>query len=576
MATYQVTSPDGQKYRITAPDGAGEEEVMAYAQRSFKMAATPQPAPTEATPADYRSAQLDGLKNGLGGLVRGAGSIGATLLWPVDKITDMVQGDRGPGLTGLVTGQRPISRNEERRQKMDAALQQLGSDPESLAYKTGKLGGEIAGTAGMGGLIANTGARIPMLAKNAAPLLDAIRTGGMSAQGMGGLSGLGVRATGGAITGAASAGAVKPEDAGIGAMIGGGFPVVTKAAGAAGGAIGRALRGGGVTPEVQALAERAQQLGIDIPADRLTNSKPLNALAASLNYVPLSGRAGSEAAMGRQLDTAVSKTFGQNSSNVTMALRKAEDALGGQFEKTLSQNSVKFDKQLMDDVAEVFNKAESELGSEALKPISAKINQLLEKGADGVIDGKAAYVIKRDLDRIGRSNAPNAWHALELKQKLMEALDRSLGPAEAAAFAQTRQQYSNMLALQKLATNGAEGGLSAARLGNMKNINNEPLQELADIAAQFVKPREGAHGAAQRVTLGTGAGLAGMFSPTVAPLMLGGMATGRAANSMLNSGAMKRFVLNQSQPGLLSGADSLLPLMYQTNPVIGRGLLSGQ
>ena len=95
MATYQVTSPDGQKYRITAPDGAGEEEVMAYAQRSFKMAATPKAAettPAEATPADYRAAQFQGLTDGLGGRVRGAGSIGATLLAPFDMASDAMAG----------------------------------------------------------------------------------------------------------------------------------------------------------------------------------------------------------------------------------------------------------------------------------------------------------------------------------------------------------------------------------------------------------------------------------------------------------------------------------------------------
>jgi hypothetical protein len=44
MATYNITSPDGTKYRINAPDGASENEVMAYAQKSLKPNA---PDPTE-------------------------------------------------------------------------------------------------------------------------------------------------------------------------------------------------------------------------------------------------------------------------------------------------------------------------------------------------------------------------------------------------------------------------------------------------------------------------------------------------------------------------------------------------
>jgi hypothetical protein len=52
-------------------------------------------------------------------------------------------------------------------------------------------------------------------------------------------------------------------------------------------------------------------------------------------------------------------------------------------------------------------------------------------------------------------------------------LNRSLGPDEAAAFAKVRQQYGNMLDLEGIAQNGAEGGVSIAKLANMKNINNQ-------------------------------------------------------------------------------------------------------
>jgi hypothetical protein len=165
---------------------------------------------------------------------------------------------------------------------------------------------------------------------------------------------------------------------------------------------------------------------------------------------------------------------------------------------------------------------------------------LVSKGASGVIDGQAAYNIKRTLDRIGRGNTPTAYHALELKGVLMDALNRSLGPAEAQAFAQTRQQYGNMLALEKLAKNGVEGEISVARLANLKNINNQPLQELADIAAQFVKPREGQHGAMQRAVVGLGAGVAGGL-----PGMAAVGAGGRAVNTALNSNALRALALGQ-------------------------------
>lgn len=44
MPTYSITSPDGRKFRVTAPDGASQEDVLAYAQANMPAAA-PDEAP---------------------------------------------------------------------------------------------------------------------------------------------------------------------------------------------------------------------------------------------------------------------------------------------------------------------------------------------------------------------------------------------------------------------------------------------------------------------------------------------------------------------------------------------------
>lgn len=494
------------------------------------------------------------------GLVRGAGSIGSTILAPIDIVSDAFA---GKGLS--------LESNRRRRADIDDGLTSLvGSDPESLLYKGGKLGGEIAGTAGAGGVVANTVARVAPTAAAAAPgLINAIRTSGMTAGGAKGVASIVPRAIGGAITGGASAALVNPEDAASGAAIGGITPVALKTVGALGNVIGTGVRkvaSSGVNDDVAKLATRAKELGINIPADRIADSRPMNAIAAGLNYVPFSGRAGSEELMNSQLNRAVSKTFGQDSPNVTKALRTANDVLGAQFDHTLKNNGVKFDQGLLDDVTRVYNTAEKELGSDNLKAISSQVDELVKKGESGIIDGQAAYNIKRTLDRIGRQNTPAAYHALELKQALLGALDRSLGPDNAAAFAKTRQQYGNMLALEKLASNGVEGEISAARLANMKNINNEPLQELADIAAQFVKPREGQHGAAQRAAAGAVTlGLGGI------PALVTGAVGGRATNAALNSGRLKALMTGEKiEPNRLSrllGNDQAQQLILRGAPV---------
>ncbi|MCY1226186.1 hypothetical protein D9M72_384100 [compost metagenome] len=326
-----------------------------------------------------------------------------------------------------------------------------------------------------------------------------------------------------------------------------------------------------MAPEVKVLADRAKQLGIDIPADRLVNSKPLNALAGSLEYVPLSGRTATLDKMQDQLNVALSKTFGQNSDNVTAALRKAQGDLGGKFDQVLKSNTVKVDPQFVNDLADAANMASKELGTDGAKIIGNQVDEIMLKAANGEIDGQAAYNIKRTLDRISQRNSPEAYYARDLKSKLMAALDRSLGPQQAAEFALVRKQYGNMLSLENLAQNGAEGNISIARLANMKNINNPELQELADISAQFLKPREGAHGSAQRAFLGTGALVTGGATGTL-PAVGAGMALGRGANSLLNSRVMKNAVSGTPQSNQLlqfARSPEVEKLLYRSAPVVG-------
>lgn len=457
--------------------------------------------------------------------------------------------DTGAGALSALGGEDEQARVKALTEAGKADFKRTHGDNTSA--QVGRIGGNVLGTFPVGGVIA----KAPMLAKKAPNLAKAIASGGFAAGG----AGMATRMLGGGVTAGASTALIDPKDAGTGAAIGAVLPPVLKGLGAAGAAAGKGLRGDSVSDEVIKLAERAKELGIDIPADRITNSRPLNAVASSLNYVPFSGRAATEARMTKQLTRAVSRLTGQDSENITLALRNANKDLGGKFDKTLKENQVIFDKGLFDDVQNVFETASGELGDDSLKPIRTQIQELFKKGESGAIDGNAAYNIKRTLDRLSNMKTPTAYHAKQLKYALMKALDRSLGPEKAAEFAKVREQYGNMLELEKLAQNGPDGELSIARLANMKDINNEPLQEIADIAARFVKPRESAHGAAQRVVAGS---LAAHFAGLPALALASG--TGRATNMALNSRAAKNFMLKKSG-GLLDS--SINPGLYRTAPV---------
>jgi hypothetical protein len=456
--------------------------------------------------------------------------------------------------------------NRTRNADMDYITDQ---NKDSTAFQVGRVGANIAATLPVGGII-GAGIKAVSSAPRAVALANAIGSGGFSTGAASGAANMLTRAAGGAINGAASTALINPGEAGTGALIGGALPVGLSGLNKLAPAMGGALRGGAVSDEVRTLAAKAKALGIDIPADRLVNSKPMNALASTLNYVPFSGRAATESRMDKQLTQAATRTFGQDSDNMAQALRKAGDELGGKFDAVLKNNSVNFSQKFMTDITDVYNTAQKELGSDGLKAIGGQIDELIAKGANGVIDGQAAYNIKRTLDRIGQRNTPEAYHAIELKGALMDALNDSIGTDAAKAFAKTREQYSNMLALERLAKNGADGEISVARLANMRNINNKPLQDIADIAAQFVKPRESQHGAMQRAVAGMAAGTVG--GPVGFAAAVG---SGRATNMLLNSSMAKNFALRDPsvsgalRSGFNSLADVAAPSLYRIAPPAG-------
>lgn len=151
---------------------------------------------------------------GLGAL-KGATDLGATALYPLDKL----------GITGTTP--------DARRAKLGQIFQSYGQ-PDSLAFRGGELASDIAGTAGAGGLVGGAvkGAAetLPFLSKALMPLGNAIESGGFTLGQdaaptlLGRAAQMGTRLAGGAINGGATAGMVNPNDAGFGATVGAALP----------------------------------------------------------------------------------------------------------------------------------------------------------------------------------------------------------------------------------------------------------------------------------------------------------------------------------------------------------------
>jgi hypothetical protein len=193
--------PDGTILEF--PDGTAPEVMQRVVKQRIGGKA----------PAQEKSGALQTLGNVLAGGIRGAGSIGATILAPWDIAKDAMA---GKGLS--------LESNRERRAAMDAGLASMGAETDSFGYGAGKLAGEIAGTAGVPGVLAK-GAQ----ALKASPaLVEALRTSGMSSGGQTGAKALATRVAGGAATGGASAALADPEQISTGAAIGAAIPVAGK------------------------------------------------------------------------------------------------------------------------------------------------------------------------------------------------------------------------------------------------------------------------------------------------------------------------------------------------------------
>lgn len=230
VARFQM--PDGRIARFEVPEGTSPEQAQSLMEAHFAAPSEPIAKPAEvapiegmpsqrrfdfatATPEEKRQvvrqsiAGSNPVANVAAGALRGAGSIGATLIRPFESAEE----------------------NQQRREAMTSALQQLGAKPESFGFQAGKLGGEIAGTGGLGRFAANALTKVPGVVSAAPNFINALRTGGFGA------GKIAPSVAAGTTVGAATSGLINPEDAGTGALIGGGLPLVGKGVPAVVGAV---------------------------------------------------------------------------------------------------------------------------------------------------------------------------------------------------------------------------------------------------------------------------------------------------------------------------------------------------
>ena len=456
MPTFRITSPDGKTYDVTGPEGSTADQALQQVQSQFKTS-------TEAT--KERGSFFERTARDLGaGAVRGAASIGATLLAPVDAAA-----------RALGVPENDFIGRTDRRESLDPALQSLGADTNSLAYGAGKLGAEVAGTLGVGGALANGVRGIAGLAgvsRAASPLADAIASGGMRIgpnAPANKLAQLAIRGAGGAIAGGASTNFVDPNSTATGALIGGALPVGVAGAGKLGQLVGQSV---GVNPRAAEIGRLAQQYDIPVTAADVSGSTT-KALRSVLADLPIVGGVGAAARDNQQkaYNRAVGGTFGASSESLTPeVVDAAKGRLGKEFDRIWNGNNLQVDEKFIDGLINLRYQADklpAQSGSSVLKEIDDVLSKVQTRGDDQlVIPGEVANKFQSYLRRRAEGSVELRNELGDLRKSIIGAFNRSVSPEDSAALTQTRTQYKAFKTVEPLLT-GAELGAAGRVPGDV-------------------------------------------------------------------------------------------------------------
>lgn len=569
MPTFRITAPDGKTYDVTGPEGSTADQALAQVQSQLKTS-------TEAPKQD--STFLGRTARDLGaGALRGAASIGATLLAPVDAAA------RAVGIQNDYIGRT------DRRESLDPALQSLGADTDSLAYGAGKIGAEVAGTLGVGGAIANgirgVTAAAPTAARFLNPLADAVASGGMRIGPMAPsnrLAQMALRATGGATGGAASTALVDPSATGAGAALGAALPVGAAGAGAIGQAFGRSV---GVTPQGRQIGQLAQQYDIPVTAGDISGSTT-KALRSVLNDLPIVGGIGAGAREQQQqaYNRAVGRTFGADEISLTPdVLDAAQGRIGKEIDRVWSGNTLQVDSGLLDTIGKLQAEARN-LPSESAGSLNRVIDDFLSKAkpnAQGVpeIPGEAANEFQKYLRRRIKPNADLEYELGDLRSSIIKSFNRSVSGDDAAALTKARTQYKAFKTVEPL-LEGSELGVAGRTPGNVpagllpgavRNSYADPtgtaLGDLSLIGSNLLTDRVARTGGSTRAAIqNTLLGTLALSNPAVAAAALPATAS---VNALLNSPRLGQYMLQPGSNRLLSMLQGGTPeLAARAAPVI--------
>lgn len=363
-----------------------------------------------------------------------------------------------------------------------------------------------------------------------------------------------------------------------GAITGGAVPAV--------GALPRALIGN-ATPEVQALAQKAADYGIDLNAPQISKSVPLKLANSTTAPIPFSGATAAIEKQQGQFNNAVAQTIGlpQGTTKITPdVFNQAKQVIGQGYDDLASRNNLMIDPPTISKIQQILGEVHTDGDPDAARAISNITQELIGKASQNgsVLTGPQFQSIDSRLGRLASNpqGGDKAHYAGQLQDALRESMESGMSPADAAKAADLRSQWRNVLNLTPILTSG-DGNVPPSRLlaavannkigkTQLATGNRGDLGTLAQIGKQFMTDPVPNSGTALRTVgmdtlkgLGAvGAGsAAGIPAASALPAVGGTIIAARLIQSGLRSRALYNAVAKLPQAQQAPVQDALNALL---------------
>ena len=353
----------------------------------------------------------------------------------------------------------------------------------------------------------------------------------------------------------------KAEQIGSGAVLGGTIPAV--------GAVPGALVGQ-ASPEVQALAQKAADYGIDLNAPQISKSVPLKLANSTTAPIPFSGATTAIEKQQGQFNNAVAQTIGlpPGTNKITPdVFNQAKQTIGQGYDDLAARNNLVIDPPTISRIQQILGEAHTDGDPDAANAISNMTQEIIGKASQNgsTITGPQFQSIDSRLGRMSASpsGGDKAYYAGQLQDALRQSMESGMTPQDQAQSQLLRSQWRNVLNLTPILTSG-DGNVAPSRLlsavanngagkAQMATGQRGDLGTLAQIGKQFMTdPVPNSQTALRNVGMDTLKGLGGVGAASVAgvpamtalPAAAGTVIASRLIQSGLRSRALYNAVAN--------------------------------